>query len=604
MEQVKLKSRSEIPEEHKWHLEDIFPSNQAWEDEFARVEKSLDQASQYQGNLGESADRLLACLNLMDEIGSDLEEIYTYARMRRDEDNREAIYQGMTDRAGALSVKLGSAFAFVVPELLSLPAGKITEFRKANSKLETYDQALEDILRKRDHVLSPAEEKILAEVGEMAEAPSTIFGMANNADLKFPTIKDEQGQDVELTKGNYTQFMESADRSVRKDAFEALYHTYRKQINTWAATTNANVKADVFFAKTRRYSSSIESSLDDDRIPVTVYDALIETVRQFLPEMYRYMNLRKKALGLEKLHMYDIYVPIVPEVKMEIPYPKALDMVREGLKPLGEDYLKVLNEGFSSHWVDVYENQGKTSGAYSWGTYRSHPYVLLNHQDTLDSMFTIAHEMGHSLHTYFSNKTQPHLYAGYKIFVAEVASTLNESLVMEHLLNTTEDPKMLAYLLNHYLEQFRGTIFRQTMFAEFEKKTHALVEQGAALTADLLSDEYLKLNQEYYGSEVISDPEIAYEWSRIPHFYSSFYVYKYATGFSAAIALAHKILEEGEPAVKRYLTFLSSGSSDYPIELLRKAGVDMETPLPVKEALEVFKGLLDRLEQILDGSKS
>lgn len=601
MEQDKLKSRSEIPDEYKWNLEDIFSSNEAWEESFVKVEKSLKSASQFQGKLGQSADQLLACLEWMDNVGSDLEEIYTYARMRRDEDNREAMYQGMTDRAGSLSVKLSSALSFVIPELLTIPEEKLAEFRKANPKLEIYDHALEDIMRKRQHVLSTAEETILAEVGEIAEAPSVIFGMANNADLKFPTIKDEKGRQVELTKGNYTQFMENADRNVRKDAFETLYQTYQKQINTWAATTNANVKADVFYAKIRKYPSAIEASLDDDRVPLTVYDALIETVHEYLPEMYRYMRLRKKMLGVEELHMYDIYVPIVPEVKMEIPYPEALQMVRDGLKPLGETYLRILNEGFESHWIDIYENQGKTSGAYSWGTYRSHPYVLLNHQDTLDSMFTIAHEMGHSLHTYFSNKTQPHIYAGYKIFVAEVASTLNEALVMEHLLKTTKDKKVLAYLLNHYLEQFRGTIFRQTMFAEFEKNTHAWVEKGEALTADLLSREYLKLNQEYYGPEVASDSEIACEWARIPHFYSSFYVYKYATGFSAATALARKILQEGEPAVKRYLDFLSSGSSDYPIELLREAGVDMETPLPVKEAMEVFKGLLDQLEKVLEG---
>lgn len=601
MEQAKLKSRSEIPDEYKWNLKDIFSSNEAWEESFVKVEKNLENASQFQGKLGQSADQLMACLEWMDSVGSDLEEIYTYARMKRDEDNREALYQGMTDRAGSLSVRLSSALSFVIPELLTIPEGKLAEFRKTNPKLEIYDHALEDIMRKRQHVLSTAEETILAEVGELAEAPSAIFGMANNADLKFPTIEDEKGKEVELTKGNYTQFMESADRRVRKDAFEMLYQTYQKQINTWAATTNANVKADVFYAKIRKYPSAIEASLDDDRVPLTVYDALIETVHEYLPEMYRYMRLRKKMLGVEQLHMYDIYVPIVPEVKMEIPYSEALQMVRDGLKPLGETYLKILNEGFESHWIDIYENQGKTSGAYSWGTYRTHPYVLLNHQDTLDAMFTIAHEMGHSLHTYFSNQTQPHIYAGYKIFVAEVASTLNEALVMEHLLKTTKETKVLAYLLNHYLEQFRGTIFRQTMFAEFEKNTHALVEKGEALTADLLSQEYQKLNQKYYGPDVAADPEIACEWARIPHFYSSFYVYKYATGFSAATALARKILQEGEPSVKRYLDFLSSGSSDYPIELLRKAGVDMETPLPVKEAMEVFKGLLDQLEKVLEG---
>jgi oligoendopeptidase F len=599
VEHAKLKSRSDIPEQFKWHLEDIFSDDQAWEAEFTKIENLQTRAREFQGHLGDSAETLIACFEWMDEIGQSIGEVYTYARMRRDEDNREARYQAMTDRAGALSVRVGSTLAFVVPEILALPEEKLKEFRSANSKMELYDHALDDILRKRKHILSPQEEKLLAEIGELAEAPSTIFGMANNADLKFPSIQDEKGQDVELTKGNFIQFMESTDQRVRKDAFQTFYATYEKQINTWAATLNSNVKGDAFFAKARRYSSAIEASLDDDRVPLAVYDSLIDTVREFLPEMHRYVQIRKKALGLDELHMYDIYVPIVPEVKMEIPYNEAVEMCIKGLRPLGDEYQQVLKEGFASHWIDVYENQGKTSGAYSWGTYRSHPYVLLNHQNTLDSMFTIAHEMGHALHSYFSNRTQPHLYAGYKIFVAEVASTLNEALVMENLLKTTEDPKLMAYLLNHYLEQFRGTVFRQTMFAEFEKRTHELVEQGEALTAELLSSEYLKLNSEYYGPEVVMDQEIAIEWARIPHFYNAFYVYKYATGFSAATALARKILDEGEPAVQRYITFLSSGSSDYPIELLRKAGVDMETPLPVREALQVFKELVERLERLL-----
>jgi len=599
MEQAKLKERAEIPEEYKWHLEDIFPSDEAWEEEFAKAEKLLEKAGEFQGHLGDGVDTFLACLKWVDEIGLTIGEIYTYARMRRDEDNRNSHYQALTDRAGALSVKAGSAFAFVVPEILALPEGKLKEYRESSEEMALYDHALDDILRKREHVLSPAEEKLLAEMGEIADGPSTIFGMANNADLKFPTIKDEHGQEVELTKGNFIQFMESHDRRVRQEAFETLYATYQKQINTWAATLNFSVKGDVFFAKARRYPSAIAASLDSDKVPLKVYDSLIETVREFLPDMHRYVKLRKKALRLDELHMYDIYVPIVAEVKMKLPYKEAVKMCTDGLKPLGPKYLEVLEKGFTSHWIDVYENQGKTSGAYSWGTYRSHPYVLLNHQDTLDSMFTIAHEMGHALHTYFSNANQPHIYAGYKIFVAEVASTLNEALVMEHLLKTTEDPKLLAYLLNHYLEQFRGTVFRQTMFAEFEKKIHEMVENGEALTADGLSDIYLQLNKDYYGPEVVMDPQIAIEWARIPHFYNAFYVYKYATGFSAATALARKILEEGEPAVERYLNFLSSGSSDYPIELLRKAGVDMETPEPVRDALLVFRDLLDRLEKLI-----
>lgn len=599
MEQKQLRSRAEIPEEYKWRLEDIFPSDEAWEEEFAKTEQELARAEEFRGHLGDNVTTFLNCLEWMNEISQSMGEIYTYARMRRDEDNRNSHYQALTDRAGALSVKIGSALAFVVPEILALPEGTLEKYREENPKMKLYDHALDDILRKREHVLSPTEEKLLAEMGEILDAPSSIFGMANNADLKFPMVKDENGQEVELTKGNYIQFMESQDRQVRKEVFQTFYATYKKQINTWASTLNSSIKADVFVAKARRYPSAIEASLDDDKVPLTVYDSLIDTVREFLPQMHRYVALRKKALGLDELHMYDIYVPMVSEVDMKLTYPEAVEMCKKGLEPLGKEYGRVLEEGFNSRWIDVYENQGKTSGAYSWGTYRSHPYVLLNHQDTLDSMFTLAHEMGHSLHTYFSNQKQPYIYAGYKIFVAEVASTLNEGLVMDYLLRTTEDPKLLAYLLNHYLEQFRGTVFRQTMFAEFEKKTHALVEAGEALTAELLSDIYLKLNEDYYGPEVVMDPEIAIEWARIPHFYSAFYVYKYATGFSAATALANRILKEGEPAVQDYLEFLSSGSSDYPIELLRKAGVDMETPQPVRDALQVFTSLLDRLEKLI-----
>ncbi|AFM42049.1 oligopeptidase F [Desulfosporosinus acidiphilus SJ4] len=600
MEQNRLKSREEVPEAMKWRLEDIFASNDLWEQEYIHIEKLLDEGEKFEGHLGDSSSVLVSCLKWMDDLSLRLEEVYSYARMRRDEDNRQGNYQAMTDRAGALAVKVSRATAFVVPELLAMPEGKLNEFRAESETLKVYHHALEEILRKKEHILSSNEEKLLAGVGELAEAPSAIFTMANNADLKFPSIEDESGQMVELTKGNFIHYMESYKREVRKEAFETLYKTYGKQRNTWAATLNSSIKSDVFFAKARNYPSAIKASLDDDRVPLKVYDSLIETVHEFLPEMHRYVRLRKKALNLSEIHMYDIYVPMVPETTMKISYEEAKSMVLEGLNPLGADYLKILKEGFENKWVDVCENEGKTSGAYSWGTYQSHPFVLLNHQDTLDSMFTLAHEMGHSLHTYLSNHAQPHLYAGYKIFVAEVASTLNEALVMEHLLAKTKDANLLAYLVNHYLEQFRGTIFRQTMFAEFEKKTHAIVEEGGALTADQFSEIYRDLNATYYGNDMILDPEIALEWSRIPHFYNAFYVYKYATGFSAAIAFARAILKEGQPAVARYLKFLSSGSSDYPIELLRKAGVDMETPQPVREALQVFTELIDRLENLLN----
>jgi len=599
VEQQRLKSRDEIPEAHKWHLEDIFSDNDQWEKEFTHIEKLLTEGNKFVGHLADAPETLIACFEWMDDLSLQIGEVYTYARMRRDEDNRKADYQALTDRAGALAVKVSSAASFLIPELLSMPEGRLKKFRATSEKMKLYNQALEDILRKKEHILSALEEKLLAEVGELAEAPGAIFSMANNADLKFPSIVDEAGQTVELTKGNFIQFMESHDQGVRKAAFETLYRTYEKQKNTWAATLNSSVKSDVFFAKARHYPSALEGSLDDDRVPLKVYDSLIETVHEFLPQMHRYIQLRKKALKLDELHMYDIYVPIVPETTMTITFEEAKDMVIEGLRPLGPEYIKILEEGFQKSWIDVYENEGKTSGAYSWGTYRAHPYVLLNHTDTLNSMFTLAHEMGHSLHTYFSNRTQPHLYAGYKIFVAEVASTLNEALVMEHLLETTKDPKIMAYLINHYLEQFRGTIFRQTMFAEYEKKIHSVVEEGGALTADSLSQIYRDLNTLYYGAEVVLDPEIALEWARIPHFYNAFYVYKYATGFSAATAFARAILDEGVPAVTRYIEFLSGGSSDYPIELLRKAGVDMETPVPVRNALQVFTELVERLETLL-----
>ncbi|MDA8220349.1 oligoendopeptidase F [Desulfosporosinus sp.] len=599
MDQKKLKTRAEIPEANKWHLEDVFFDNNQWEAEYSHVEKLLEEGKKFEGHLADNADMLISCFEWMDDLSLRIEEVYAYSRMRRDEDNRIANYQALTDRAGALAVKVSSAASFVVPELLAMPEGKLKEFRATSTKMELYNHVLDDILRKKEHILSSVEERLLAEVGELAEAPGAIFSMANNADLKFSNIVDESGQETELTKGNFIQFMESQKQEVRKAAFKTLYGTYEKQRNTWAATLNSSIKSDVFFAKARHYPSALEASLDDDRVPLKVYDSLINTVHEFLPHMHRYIQLRKKALKLSELHMYDIYVPIVPETTMKITYEEAKNMVIEGLRPLGEEYISILEEGFSKSWIDVYENEGKTSGAYSWGTYRAHPYVLLNHQDTLDSMFTLAHEMGHSLHTYLSNRKQPHLYAGYKIFVAEVASTLNESLIMEHLLKKTTDPKILAYLVNHYLEQFRGTIFRQTMFAEFEKKVHLVVEQGGALTADNISEMYRDLNSVYYGKDVVLDPEIALEWARIPHFYNAFYVYKYATGFSAAIAFARAILEEGQPAVTRYLEFLSGGSSDYPIELLRKAGVDMETPAPVGNALQVFAELVDQLEKLL-----
>lgn len=593
-----LRLREEVPQAYKWNLQDIFSSDDEWEKRLQETEALIKDYEKYHGKLGQSADLFLECLEWADQLSLNIEDLYTYARMKRDEDNRISRYQGMTDRASMLSVTAGSALSFIVPEILAVPDAKLAEIRR-DSRLKIYDHYLDNIIRQKEHVLSPAEEKLLAEAGELAGAPGTIFSMANDADLKIGQIRDENEQEVELTKGNFIKYMESKDRRVRKDAFTTLYAAYDRQINSWGAMLNASVKADCFFARVRKYPSAIEAALDDDRIPLSVYDSLIQTVHDFLPEFQRYITLRKKVLGLEDLHIYDVYVPLVPEVDDNIAYEEAKETVRKGLEPLGREYLQVLDQGYDSGWIDIYENVGKTSGAYSWGTYSSHPYVLLNHQNTLDSMFTLAHEMGHALHSYFSNKKQTHLYAGYKIFVAEVASTLNESLVMQHLIKQTTDKNMKAYLLNHYLDQFRGTVFRQTMFAEFEKEIHAAVERNESLTSDNISRIYRALNEKYFGADIVLDDQINIEWARIPHFYNAFYVYKYATGFSAATALAQQILTEGEPAVKRYLDFLSSGGSDYPVELLRRAGVDMEKPEPVQQALAVFVDLLNQLEEIL-----
>ncbi len=593
-----LPKRSEIPKEYRWRLEDIYASDQDWETDVQKVKGLIEQVQKKQGTLAESGKNLLEALTLQDELTKLLDQIYVYARMRRDEDNTNATYQALTDRAASLSTQAYSAISYIQPEILSIPAETLTELANSEPGLEHYRFLLEEISRQKPHTLSAAEEAILAQVSELSQAPSTIFGMLNNADIKFPMIKNENGEEVEVTKGRYVQFMESKDRRVRKDAFEALYSTYRKHRNTIAATLTSVVKRDVFYARVRKYESALQASLFADNIDVSVYDNLIAAVREQLPLMHRYVSLRKRLLEVDELHMYDLYVPIVKEVHMEIPYDQAVTTIKEALKPLGEDYAKVLNEGFTSGWIDVYENEGKTSGAYSWGAYTTHPYVLMNYQDNLNNMFTLAHEMGHALHSYYSNKNQPYTYADYRIFVAEVASTLNEALLMHYLLDKTQEKEKRMYLLNYYMEQFRGTVFRQTMFAEFEKIIHAKVEAEEALTADSLSEIYRKLNVEYHGEDMVVDPEVDLEWARIPHFYNNFYVYKYATGFSAATALSKQILEEGQPAVDRYLQFLRSGGSDYPLNLLKKAGVDMNTAEPIREALSVFKELLDEMEEL------
>ncbi|MDP4093372.1 MAG: oligoendopeptidase F [Bacillota bacterium] len=594
-----LPKRSDISPEFKWKLEDIYPSNDLWEQDFKKVKELAVKLSDFKGHLGDSPEKLVECLELHNLLISINDKVFVYARMRKDEDNTEPVYQAMTDRAMALSTEAYAAISFITPEIISIPEDTLKKFMDQNGSLKTYRFFIDEIIRQKSHILSEREEEILALSAEVAHAPHDIFSAFNNADIKFPFIKDETGEEVEVTKGRYVKFLESHDRRVRQDAFQALYSSYGAQHNTLASMLNNNVKKNRFYASVRKYDSALQSSLDDDNIPVNVYDNLIDTINKNLNLLHRYLKLRKKALKLDELHMYDLYVPIIEMPKKEIPYKEALETVEKGLMPMGDEYIGYLKNAFNSGWLDVYETVGKTSGAYSWGTFKTHPYVLLNYQGTINDVFTIAHEMGHALHSFYTNKTQPFIYSEYKIFVAEVASTVNESLLMRYMLEKTKDKKEKAYLLNHYLEEFRGTVFRQTMFAEFEKIIHANVEQGYALTAQSLSDIYKGLNEKYYGCETVIDDHIKLEWSRIPHFYTSFYVYKYATGFSAATALSQQILKEGKPAVDRYINFLKGGGSDYPLELLKKAGVDLSDPKPVQDGLNVFEETLAELEELV-----
>ena len=595
----KLPERDEIPKEFIWRLEDMYPSTVKWEEDYKWVKENLPLLEKYRGKLGESADNLLQGLNTYAGLMEKVEKLFVFARMKKDQDNTNTESQALLERAHGLVVEYDRAISFLVPEILQIPEEMLNEYIESLEGLKIYKHFLEDLMRKKKHILSEKEEKILAMAGEVASAPEEIYTMVNDADMRFPFITNEEGQEVELTHGRYIQFLESKDRNVRKQAFKALYETYGKQKNTIATTLSYSIKKDIFFCKIRNYPSTLEMALHGDNVPISVYDNLIKAVEENLEALHRYVSLRKKALKLDELHMYDLYVPIIKDVEMQIPYSEAKNMVAKGLEPLGERYLSILHEGFNGGWIDVLENQGKTSGAYSWGCYDTHPYVLLNYQENISNVFTLAHEMGHAIHSYLSNKHQPYILAGYKIFVAEVASTLNEILLTKHLLETLEDDQQKAYVLNHYLEQFRGTVYRQTMFAEFEKIVHGMAERGEPLTVDSLSEVYYNLNVKYYGSEMVVDKEISLEWARIPHFYSSFYVYKYATGFSAAAALAEQILDQGQPAVDRYLDFLSSGGSDYPIELLKKAGVDMTSPEPVNKALETFATLVARMEQLI-----
>ncbi|RAV19069.1 oligoendopeptidase F [Paenibacillus contaminans] len=588
--------RAEVPAEHRWNTEDMIPSQKAWDQEYDSVKQKLKDIAAYKGKLHEAAE-LKACFSLDDAISLSTERLYVYANMKHHEDMAEPTYQALSDKVKKLSVEVNEATSYITPEILGLSDETLKALIQDPS-LAFYKKSLDDIVRDKPHVLSQAEEALLAQVGNLSQAPSTIFDMLNNADMKFPKVKNDKGEEIELTHSRYIQFLESADRDVRKNAFEAMYATYGKHKNTIGATLAANINKNAFYARVRKYPSVLEMSLFGDNIKKEVYTNLIGSVHEALPLLHRYMKLRKKLLKVDELHMYDLFAPLVEQFKMDITYDEAKTTVKDSLKPLGETYLNALQEGYDSRWIDVYENEGKRSGAYSWGSYGTHPYVLLNHKDNLNSMFTLTHEMGHALHSYFSDANNEYRYAQYPIFLAEVASTLNEALLMDYLLKKSTDPKEKMYLLTYYADQFRTTVFRQTMFAEFEMITHDKAEKGESLTPQDLSKIYYDLNKQYHGDGMVVDKDIEMEWARIPHFYNSFYVYKYATGFSAATSFSKQILEEGQPAVDRYLGFLKSGGSEYPLDTLKRAGVDMSSPEPVNQAMSVFKSLIEQMETL------
>ncbi|MDR0852239.1 MAG: oligoendopeptidase F, partial [Clostridiales Family XIII bacterium] len=575
------KKRREIDKKYKWDIGVMYPDETVWENDYARAEKAALAFGKYTGTLGTDGKVLLKAFREMDSIWQITEKVYVYARMKRDEDNAVSKYQTLADRSQTLIARVSAALSFFTPEFLAIPKKKLETFRKDVKGLSGYDYVMDSLLRRKPHVLSDKEENLLAQFGEILGSTGEIFTMLNDADIRFGAVQNEKGKKVEVTHGNYITFMESRDRQVRKAAYGAMYDAYEKQKNTLAATYGYNTKTDVMVARVRGYGSALEHSLAGDNVPVSVYDNLIETVNKNLDVLHGYMDVRRKVLDVSKLHMYDIYVPLFTLTNDHVKFEDAAAMMQEALKPLGEAYGAKMAAGVKAGWIDVFENMGKTSGAYSFGSYDSMPYILMNYSGKLKDVFTLVHEMGHSMHSLYTREKQPFRYGSHSIFTAEVASTVNESLLIRYLLETRPAKREQKYLINLYIEEFRTTLFRQTMFAEFEKFTHAAVEGGAVLTADFLSDAYGKLNEKYFGKHVITDDSIRMEWSRIPHFYRAFYVYKYATGYSAATAIADQIVNDREKSVKGYLEFLKSGDSADPIDLLKIAGVDMSRPEPI-----------------------
>lgn len=591
--------RKDIKKHDTWDLESLFDSLEAWEGEYKRVSKLADEFVKHKGKVTESGGALLEALRDKDKLLRAMENVYVYSHLLLDQDTRNPKSQEISEKAMKLYIGVNEKTSFFLPELLASQEEEIKIYISENNGLEVYKQYLEDITRLKPHVLSARDESILAQMGEVGTMPEKIYSMLNNADLKFPKITNEEGKEIEISHGNFIPLMESNNREVRKSAFKSLYKTYKGFENTFATILSGDLKNNIVNARLRNFSSSMEASLKENNIPMAVYHKLIESIHDNLDGMYDYMEIRKKVLELDEVHMYDIYRPIVKDFEFKIRYDESVELVRKALAPLGEEYLAAMNEGFESRWIDIYENKGKRSGAYSSGSYDSKPYILLNYHETMDNLFTLAHEMGHSIHSYFTRKYQPYIYGNYSIFVAEVASTVNELLLLDYMIKNSQDKNEKLYLINHYLESFRTTVFRQTMFAEFEKKINEDLEAGIGLTAEYLSNIYLELNKKYYGPNTIVDEEIAIEWARIPHFYYNFYVYQYATGFSAAVDLSQKIIKNENNDVEKYLEFLKSGSSDYPINILKKAGIDMTREEPVNNAMKKFKDLIREFDSLI-----
>lgn len=600
MIQDNLKPRNQIDDKYKWNIGAMIPDESVIDNELQQLKESAaDFNSNFAGRLTSGSDVLADALEQKDEIWRHLERLFVYCHMKRDEDNSNERYQGFSDKCSAVIAAVSASMSFFTPELLSASKDVILSYIDENPRLETYDFAIRDTLRQKAHVLTPAEENILAQMSEITSATNDIFTMLNNADMKFAPVTDKAGRELSLTHGSYIKIMESHDPDLRLQAYNNMYDSYKGLINTIATAYNYNTRTDVVNARLRNYSSARAASLAEDNVPEAVYDNLIDVVNDNLPLLHRYMALKKRLLGMDKMGMQDVYVPVIQIPERTVTFEEAVDIIKEALKPFGDEYVSRMTEGISQGWIDVYENEGKTSGAYSFGCYDSYPYILLNYADTLKDVFTLIHEMGHSMHSSYTRENQPYIYGSHSIFTAEVASTVNESLLMAHLYNTTADSQMRKYLLNLHLEEFRTTLFRQTMFAEFEKLTHQAIESGQVLTAQWMCRTYEELNRKYYGPAIEEDDTIKHEWARIPHFYNAFYVYKYATGYSAATALSQKILTEGRPAAQQYIEFLKTGESDYPIELLKRAGVDMSSPEPVRNAMDKFGELLEELERLV-----